>query len=94
MKRLVPLMIAAGMLFVLLAGLGPAPAQATGPSLTTAVVGVSGSVVTPMVVAKTCPPKYKWNSSKKCCWSAKKKKCRCKDGKVWNQGRFKCVKPK
>ncbi|MBU0513873.1 MAG: hypothetical protein KJ621_03795 [Proteobacteria bacterium] len=95
MKRLIPLVVAAGMLFVLLLGMGPVPAQATGPCLSSATVAYSGSVVTPGVVgAHLCPGACRWNKDKKCCWCTKKKRCRCKTGEKWNQAKNRCVKKK
>jgi hypothetical protein len=92
MKRHIPLIIAAGLLVAMMIGLSPVAAPAGGPSLSSAVVSYSGGVMPMVVAAKKCPPKWDWNKNKGCCWNKKKKKCRCKDGKVWNQAKWRCVK--
>lgn len=92
MKRKIGYIVAVAMLFGLLFAVGPVTTQAAGAEGTPILAASSGGAMQVLVAAKICPPKYKWNKKKGCCWSASKKKCRCKDGKVWNQGRFKCVK--
>ncbi len=92
MKRYIPLIMAAGLLIALLMGASPVAAPAGGPSISPVVVAYSGGVMPLVVAAHKCPPKWDWNSNKGCCWSAKKKKCRCKDGYKWDQAKWRCVK--